>query len=204
MGLGLFWLLLVFAQYREGTWVDGVWVFDDAAWAFDLVCLSQRGPAPDREGSLYAAELRSPAPFEPGRAELLLLRPAAGVAHAAAHADLSFADSSAVWWALRVVALLPPAHSCRCRRLLRAAAFAVVALSLPGLKDTVLGNVSLLLVLPMAVAWRWLDRPIGSIVMAAAISVRPSLGLFLFWQLLRRQWRASGLDRRRPALRSCS
>jgi hypothetical protein len=38
-------------------------------------------------------------------------------------------------------------------------------------------------------AWRWIDRPIGSIVMAVAISLRPSLGLFLVWQLLRRRWR---------------
>ena len=36
-----------------------------------------------------------------------------------------------------------------------------------------------------------MDRPAGSLLMAAAIAVRPSLGLFLLWQLLRRRWHAA-------------
>ena len=43
----------------------------------------------------------------------------------------------------------------------------------------------------MVAAWCWLDRPAGSLLMAAAIAVRPSLGLFLIWQLLRRRWHAA-------------
>ncbi len=48
----------------------------------------------------------------------------------------------------------------------------------------------MLLLLPLAAAWRWLDRPAGSIAQALAISVRPMLGILIIWQLLRRKWRA--------------
>jgi hypothetical protein len=96
-----------------------------------------------------------------------------------------------VWWLLRVVALATACALMPVSATVRAAAFAVAAFSLPGLKDSLLGNVSLLLVLPLVVAWRWIDRPLGSVTMAAAISLRPSLGLFLGWQLLRRRWRAA-------------
>jgi hypothetical protein len=39
----------------------------------------------------------------------------------------------------------------------RALTFVAVALSFWAMRDLVLGNVGVLLVLPMAVAWRWLD-----------------------------------------------
>jgi len=44
--------------------------------------------------------------------------------------------------------------------------------------------------LPLAIAWHWLDKPLGSIALAIAMSLRPSLGVFLGWQLLRRRWQA--------------
>ena len=83
-----------------------------------------------------------------------------------------------------------PARSCRCARSSASSAFAVVAFSFPVLKDAVLGNVSILLMLPLAIAWRWLDRPVGSIALAVGMALRPSLGVFLGWQLLRRRWHA--------------
>ena len=73
---------------------------------------------------------------------------------------------------------------------IRLAAFGIAALSLAVTKDLSLGNVSSMLLLPLAAAWRWLDRPAGSVAQAIAISVRPMLGVLLIWQLLRRQWRA--------------
>jgi hypothetical protein len=76
------------------------------------------------------------------------------------------------------------------RPIIRVLAFGVIAFSFPVLKDAVLGNVSILLMLPLAVAWRWLDRPLGSIALAVGMALRPSLGVFLGWQLLRRRWRA--------------
>jgi hypothetical protein len=68
--------------------------------------------------------------------------------------------------------------------------FGVAALSFAVIHDLVLGNVSVLLLLPLSAAWRWLDQPLGSIAQAIAMSVRPMLGVLLIWQLLRRRWRA--------------
>jgi hypothetical protein len=189
VGLGLLWLSLLFVDFREGAWVGGTWVFDDAAWAIDLEAYLGASQRIVETGSPYAADLVA-GEFEPGPAELYYYAPPLSLALVPL-VDLSFADSSAIWWMLRVAALLGACALMPVSLPLRAAAFAVIAFSLPGLKDSVIGNVSLLLVLPMVVAWRWIDRPIGSLVMAAAISVRPSLGLFFFWQLLRRQWRAA-------------
>ena len=189
VGLGLLWLALLFVQYREGAWVDGSWVYRDEAWAFDLAAYVNAAQRLIDEGSLYAEELVA-GTFQPGPADLFYYAPPLGVAMLP-FTDMSLADSSAMWWAIRIGALLLACALMPVRPLLRVLAFTVVAFSLPGLKDPIIGNVSLLLLLPMVTAWRWMDRPIGSIVMAAAISMRPSLGVFLIWQLLRRRWRAA-------------
>lgn len=187
--LGLLWLGTIYADYREGAWVEGTFIFEEAAWAVDFDAYIGASERIIETGSPYSADLIA-GEFEPGPAELYYYAPPLSVA-LIPFTELSFADSSAIWWALRVIALLLACALMPISWPLRAAAFAVVAFSLPGLKDSVIGNVSLLLVLPLVVTWRSLDRPIGSLVMAAAISVRPSLGLYFFWQLLRRQWSAA-------------
>ena len=189
VGLGLFWLVLLFVRFREGTWIDGVWVYDHESWAFDLSAYVNAAQRLIDEGSLYAAELVA-GTFQPGPADLFYYAPPLGVAMLP-FTDLSIADSSAI--VVEHPHRGPAAGLCADAgaAALRALAFAAVAFSLPGLKDPIIGNVSLLLVLPMVVAWRWMDRPLGSMAMAASISVRPSLGVFLIWQLLRRQWRAA-------------
>jgi hypothetical protein len=68
--------------------------------------------------------------------------------------------------------------------------FAVAAFSQPVLVDLSLGNVSLLVVVALAFAWRGLDRPMGSIAAALAMSVRPTLGVLLIWWAVRRHWKA--------------
>ena len=55
--------------------------------------------------------------------------------------------------------------------------------------DLNLGNVSVFVTAILAFVWRWLDRPLGSVALAVAMSVRPTLGLVLIWYLLRRRWR---------------
>jgi hypothetical protein len=187
--LGLFWLGLVFVQYRAGSSVDGVWVFADEAWAFDLAAYINAAQRLIDEGSLYL-QAQVDATYVPGGEGYYHYAPPLGVAMLP-FTGLSLADASVVWWAMHVGALSLAVALMPVSPLIRAIAFAVVAFSLPALKDTVLGNVSLLLLLPLAMAWRWIDRPIGSLVMALAISVRPSLGLFFLWQLLRGRWRAA-------------
>lgn len=187
--LGLFWLALLFVQYRHGAWVDGAWVYDQEAWAFDLAAYVNAAQRLIDEGSLYAKDLIA-GTFEPGPADLFYYAPPLGVAMLP-FTDMSIADSSAIWWLLRVGALLLACLLMPVRPVIRATAFAAVAFSLPGLKDPIIGNVSLLLVLPMVLAWRWPDRPAGALPMAMAISIRPSLGVFLIWQLLWRSWRGA-------------
>jgi hypothetical protein len=71
---------------------------------------------------------------------------------------------------------------------IRLATFGVAALTFAVLRDLAMGNVSVLLLLPLAAGWRWLDRPAGGVALAVACSVRLTYGAFLIWLLLRRAW----------------
>ena len=190
MLLGLAWLAMLAVQYRQGVWVSGVWVPDEPTWGFDLAAYVGAAQRLIDTGSLYAADLVAGS-FQPGPADLYYYAPPLGVA-VLPLTGVPLTESADLWWLLRVGALLTACALMPVSVPLRAAAVAVVAFSLPGLKDSLLGNVSLLLLLPMVAAWRWMDRPAGSLLMATAIAVRPSLGLFLIWQLLRRRWHAAG------------
>jgi hypothetical protein len=94
------------------------------------------------------------------------------------------------WHVLHIVALVAACAVLPVSLTVRLAAFGVAALSHAVTFDISLGNVSSTLLLPLALAWRWLDRPGGAIAQAVAICVRPTLGVVVVWQLLRRQWRA--------------
>jgi len=170
--------------------VEGVWVYAmDDAWGFDVEAYLAAAARLGAEGSLYLQEQIN-GPYVPGAAGLYHYAPPLGVAFIPL-ADLAVADSSAIWYAIRVVALLAACLLMPIKPLLRIFAFATLAFTFWAMKDAVLGNVSLMLVLPLVLAWRWLDRPLGSIALAAAISVRPSIGAVLLWQLLRRRWRVA-------------
>lgn len=189
IGIGLLWFAFLFVRFREGALVDGafVYAFDDA-WGFDLEAYVHAAQRLSAEGSLYARELVA-APFEPGEADLFYYAPPLGVAMLPV-AEMPVADSSAGWYMVRVLLLLAACLLMPVKPLIRALAFLAVSFTLWSMKDAVLGNVSILLVLPLVLAWRWLDRPIGSVALAVSMSVRPGLGIFLLWQALRRRWRA--------------
>jgi hypothetical protein len=189
LGLGLLWLLVAATRFSEGSMVDGVWrsVADDA-WAFDLEAYVEAARRLTTEGSLYPA-FQVQGAFQPGGAGLFYYAPPLGVAMLPL-VDVPIGDSAVLWYVLRVGALLAACALMPVRPLIRVLGFAVIAFSFPVLKDAVLGNVSILLMLPLAVAWRWLDRPLGSIALAVGMALRPSLGVFLGWQLVRRSWRA--------------
>jgi hypothetical protein len=159
------------------------------AWAFDLQAYLAAASRLAHQGSVYAEELLE-SPFEPGAFGLYYYPPPLAVAMLPLE-GLPIADVALAWWAIHVVALLVACALMPVSLLIRAFAFAVVAFSVPGLKDPVLGNISLVLLPFLTAAWRWLDRPVGSLAIAAAASIRPSLGVFLFWQMLRRRWRAA-------------
>lgn len=186
--LGLFWLIYQMLLNAGGTVVDGTWQPLHQVWGFDLAAYVKAAARLADEGSLYATEQLA-GRFEPGPADLYYYPPPLGLAMLPVR-QLPFGEATILWWVLHVAALMGASALLPVRPVLRALAFAVVAFSLPGLKDPLLGNVSTLLLLPLAMAWRWLDRPGGSVALAAAMSLRPSLGLLLIWQGLRRQWRA--------------
>jgi hypothetical protein len=74
-------------------------------------------------------------------------------------------------------------------RNIRLAMLGIGAASGPVLIDLDLGNVSLVVTFLSVVLWRWLDRPLGSVSLAASLAVRPTMALFLPWWLVRERWR---------------
>lgn len=87
-------------------------------------------------------------------------------------------DVIAIGWALaHVAALVASCALLPVPRIVRAATFAALACSYPAIHDTLLGNVSLFVLLLAAVAWRQLDRPLSGVAIALGLVVRPNLAL---------------------------
>jgi glycosyl transferase family 87 len=70
-------------------------------------------------------------------------------------------------------------------RTARLAVLGVACLSAPVIQDLNLGNASLVVTFFAVVAWRFLDRPAGAASIAASISIRPTMALFVLWWLVR-------------------
>jgi hypothetical protein len=187
---GLAWLAGILLVFRQTEVVDGevVYVLGDH-WGYDIEAYVRAAGRLVSEGSLYLRE-QIEAPYVPGGKDFYHYSPPLGVALVPL-SGLAEHDSSAVWFVLKSAALLAACLLMPVRLPVRALTFVGVAVSFWAMRDLVLGNVGVLLVLPMAVAWRWLDRPLGSIALAATISIRPSTGALLGWQLLRRRWRVA-------------
>lgn len=67
----------------------------------------------------------------------------------------------------------------------RIVAALIVAMSWPFLHDIELGNVSVIVTFLAVGTWRYLDRPLGSIALAASLFLRPTMGSLVAWWLLR-------------------
>ena len=190
VGLGLAWLgylaVLHSDQYRSGALPPGL---EASPWGFDFNAYLHASLRLIEAGSLYAPE-QVALSFEPGRLDMYQYAPPFGVAMLP-FTGLAFDDGVVLWWIVRVGAFGAACALMPVRPVIRALAFACVALGAAGGLDSVLGNVSLFLILPLVAAWRWMDQPAGSVGLAAAIFVRPSLVILLVWQLLRRRWRVA-------------
>ena len=187
---GLVWLsgiLLVFSQ-REVVDGEVVYVLGDH-WRYDIEAYVRAAGRLVSDGSLYLQE-QIEAPYLPGGKDYYHYSPPLGVALVPL-SGLPEHDVSVLWFVLKSLALLAACLLMPVKLPVRALTFVGVAVSFWAMRDLVLGNVGVLLVLPMVVAWRWLDRPLGSVALAATISVRPSTGALLIWQLLRRRWRVA-------------
>ena len=175
--IGLLWLLagLAFLPGGEG------WGYDYRAYADAAERLAE-------SGSLYQVETLD-GPYPPGPYGLYMYAPPLGVAIGPL-ASIELDTAVIIWFLLHGLALAGACALMPVERWVKLAVFGIAAISLAVLRDFALGNVSVLLLLPLAAAWRWLDRPAGAIAQALAMSVRPTLGVLLIWQLLRRQWQA--------------
>jgi hypothetical protein len=188
-GLALLWLAAVYVTFSgEVTARDEHASRDEQVWAYDFEAYLAAARRVSEAGSPYQ-EVALSGPYRPGPHGLYMYSPtlAVGLTPLAA-ADVG---EAAPWWFLvHVLALAAACALMPVKPEVRLLGFAAVAFSFAATRDMALGNVSVLLLLPLSAAWRWLDRPLGQIAMAVAISVRPTLGILLIWQLLRRRWRA--------------
>jgi alpha-1,2-mannosyltransferase len=174
-GLGFLWLMLGFLSFPGG---EG-WGFDYRAYADAAVRLADTGTP-------YQAETLD-GPYRPGPYGLYMYAPPLAVG-AIPLVGLDLDTGISTWYLLHVALLAAACALMPVNVTVRLATFGVAALSFGVMRDLVLGNVSLLLVFLLVVAWRWLDKPLGSVAQAVAISIRPTLGVLLVWQLLRRRW----------------
>jgi len=175
--------------------LGGLWLFfgllflpDAVGWSYDYQSYVNAAERLSDTGSLYPSWALE-AEYRTGSIENYYYTPPPGIA-VGLFDQLFGALSSTTWYLLHIVALAGASALIPGPTWVKLATFGVVALSYGAMRDMVLGNVSVMLLFPLVVAWRWLDRPLGSIAQALAMAVRPPLGVLLVWQLLRRQWPA--------------
>lgn len=123
-------------------------------------------------------------PFQPGPPGLYLYPPP--LALLVQPLTVLTLDTARFVWLNVDLALLP--LTCLLlpvQRRVRIVAALVTALNWPFLHDLELGNVSLVVTFLGVVTWRYLDRPIGSIALAASLFLRPTMGSLVAWWLLR-------------------
>ena len=175
-GLGLLWLLVALPTLT-GTlnWAEDFDAYRDAA-----VRLAETGTP-------YVAESLE-VDFEPQGQGLYLYPPLWAIAFGPFRA-LDPAAGAVAWYLLKIGALALAAALLPVRPTTRLLAFGLTALGFAAIRDLASGNVSTLLLVPLAAGWRWLDRPAGSLALALATSLRVTMGAFLLWFAARRAWR---------------
>jgi alpha-1,2-mannosyltransferase len=173
--IGLAWMLL------------GLSVFPSSeGWAYDYQAYVDAAERLGQTGTLYARSSLLGG-FEPV-AQVYLYPPPLGIA-VTPLVGLPGQQGATAWYLLHVGALILACALMPVRTAVRVASFGAVALGFAVSRDLALGNVSMLLLLPLVMGWRWIDRPAGSLALALAASVRVTFGIYLLWFLVRRAWR---------------
>jgi hypothetical protein len=171
-------LLLILAVGRA--------LFGSAAWAYDFKAYYQAAHRLIETGSPYQfGPLHSP--FHAGPFGLYLYSPVPVIAILPL-APLPVSDAAMVYLALRLVMLVAMCALMPISRTARLAVLGVACLSAPVIQDLNLGNASLVVTFLAVLGWRFLDRPLGSIATAAAVTIRPTLAIFMLWWLIRGRW----------------
>jgi hypothetical protein len=174
--IGLAWLLLAL------TVLPG-----SSNWGEDFVAYRDAAMRLAETGTLYLPESLT-GEVEPQGQFLYLYPPPLGIAFGP-FTGLDPETGAVVWYLLKIGGLALAAALMPVRLTTRLLVFGISLFSYAVLRDLVMGNVSMLLPIALAAGWRWLDRPVGSIALAVATSVRVTTGAFLIWFAMRRAWR---------------
>src|SRR5687768_9973463 len=163
------------------------WIGRSPGWAYDFHAYFDAALRLIATGSPYQAETLS-GPFRPGPFGLYLYSPVPALLFV----PLTGLDEAAainVWMALRVGLLVLTCMLMPVSRAIRLGMLGIAGLSMPVLFDLNLGNISLIVTFCAVVVWRYLDRPLGSIALAASLTMRPAMALIGAWWLMRGRWR---------------
>ena len=163
------------------------WIGNSPGWAYDFNAYFDAAQRLATTGSPYQSQTLS-GPFRPGPYGLYLYAPPLAILFMPLTA---LGDSGAViaWLGLRVALMGATCAAMPVSRNVRIASFGISALSAPFLFDLNLGNVSLIVTFFGALVWRWLDRPIGGVALAAALTLRPTMALIAAWWIFRGVWK---------------
>ena len=163
------------------------WIGRSPGWAYDFHAYYDAALRLIATGTPYQAETLS-GPFRPGPFGLYLYSPVPALLFVPL-TGLGEAVAINVWMALRVGLLVLTCTLMPVSRAIRLGMLGIAGLSMPVLFDLNLGNVSLIVTFCAVVVWRYLDRPLGSIALAASLTMRPAMALIGAWWLLRGLWR---------------
>jgi hypothetical protein len=160
-----------------------------AGWGYDFRAYYEAAVRLMATGSPYQAETLG-GPFQPGPSGLYLYTPVPALLIV----PLTWLDASAatvIWLFIRLGLVAGMCALMPVPRWVKLAMLGVSIVSYQFLIDLNLGNVSLIVTFFAVVAWRWLDKPLSGLAIAASLTIRPTMGVIWVWWLIRRQWQAA-------------
>jgi hypothetical protein len=164
-----------------------LWIGRSPGWAYDFHAYYDAALRLVATGTPYQAETLA-GPFRPGPYGLYLYAPPLAILFV----PLTWlGEQSAVmfWLFLRVGILALTCALMPVSTAIRLGALGVAALSAPFLYDLNLGNISLIVTFFAILIWRWRDKPIAGVALAAAMTLRPTMAIVAGWWLIRGHWR---------------
>jgi hypothetical protein len=159
-----------------------------AGWGYDFRAYYEAAVRFTATGSPYQSETLS-GPFQPGPSGLYLYTPVPALLVV----PLTWLDTSAatlLWLFIRLGLLVGMCALMPVPRWVKLAMLGISVISYQFLIDLNLGNVSLIVTFFAVIAWRWLDRPISGLAIAASLAIRPAMGAIWVWWIVRRRWQA--------------
>lgn len=157
-------------------------------WGFDFRAYFEAAQRLVATGTPYQAETLN-GPFRPGPSGLYLYSPVPALVIVPL-TWLGAAGATFAWLFIRLGLLVLTCLLMPVPRWVKLATLAVSIVSFQFLYDLNLGNVSLIVTFLAVVCWRWLDKPIGGLAVAASLTIRPTMAVIAAWWIVRRQWQA--------------